>query len=77
MAQADGGSKSGYTAEELARDESQPRRELGNAWAALCDINRDELTDREKSRLDTIQTKIDELESIIEEREVQEWESRL
>lgn len=69
--------ENGYTAEELARDASQPRRQLGNAITALWDIDSDELTARETSRLTTIQTKIQELESIIEEREVAEMRQEM
>ncbi len=67
----------GYSAEELARDGSHPRRMLGNAWTNLCDINRSDLTSREAKRLSTIMGKIDDLEEIIEEREVSERREEL
>lgn len=64
-----------YTEKEIARDNSEVRRLLGNAKVTLWDIDNDELTDREKARLSTIIQKIDELEDIIEEREIEEIES--
>lgn len=62
----------GYTVEELARDQSDARRRLENAQANLWDIDHDELMARERRRLSTINSKIGELCSIIEDREVQE-----
>lgn len=68
---------SGYSAEELAHDESEPRRQLANAQTCLWDIDLDDLTEREKNRLITILDKIDDLEDIIEEREVAEKRAEL
>jgi len=59
-----------FTAEELVQDGSQPRRMLGNALACIWDIDDGELTARERSRLSTIQSKIQDLDGIIEDREV-------
>lgn len=64
-------SKSEYSARELARDASEPRRQLGNATTCLWDIDTDQLTQREAKRLTTILNKINELEDIIEAREVE------
>jgi len=66
----------GYSAEELAYDGSQARIALANATTCLWDIDRSELTTRERKRLATVLRKIDELEDIIEEREIQEVRER-
>jgi hypothetical protein len=64
-----------FSAEELALDGSEARRKLDNALVCLWDIDGRKLTHRERQRLSTINSKIEELAEIIEEREIGELES--
>lgn len=57
-----------FSAEELIDDGDEPLRLLSNAQTVLWDIDRELLTDREKSRLSTIERKIDELHDLRRER---------
>ena len=57
----------GQSTDDILRDtilNDTAIRPLDNSKAVLADINREQLSDREISRLNTIQKKIDELRNI-------------
>lgn len=60
-----------FSAENLALDDPAVR-ELGNLKVSIADVPEDKLTEREKSRLNTLRKKAGELEAIVRERKTEE-----
>jgi len=62
----------GFTTRALVRDRFEALRGLDEMKTVSWDIPRDELTDREENRVDTINMKIGDLHDIVLERKLEE-----